>query len=114
MQDDQWKELCNWAGLIKQEVENSNGSISIIWHGPRGELVGEYNEYPPQDMNTIFRWMFELFLSLDIGKAHDDLERWIWGILYEQDNPLESLLQIIYRRVRGNIQIGGEQYGLFE
>ena len=52
MQDKQWQELCEWAGFTLVWIDG----VGTKYY-QREDDTSWVNE-PPQDMNTLFRWMW--------------------------------------------------------
>ena len=98
--DEQWQELCEWAGW---KWSSYMGSCRVISHeSPDGEVL---LEIPPQDMNTLFKWMVPKLDEFAMKK----LSGITYGVIVKNEgvesqavdiDPFEALAQAIYKVIK--------------
>ena len=87
MEAKQWQELCEWAELNR----GMYGTTSVKLH----DWV-----VPPQDMNTLWRWMW---IKLDASQRAKVLNIWMDYLsrhFRDSEDPTEALVQAIYKVVK--------------
>jgi len=110
MNAEQWQELCEWAEFHKDIVYKPHESIN----GRRRPDGIKCYELPPQDMNTLFKWMVPKLISehpeikIRISDWRGSGEPYFvevkivghvtWKL--QQSDPTEALAQAIYKAVK--------------
>jgi len=100
----EWQELCE-SDLVgfKREIVDSGfmNGCKEVWYREDDEKI--YPSLPPQDMNTIFRWVIPKFLEpLDLRPMnHAILSAWITDFtLNGKENPFELLAQKLLKAMK--------------
>jgi len=106
----QWEELCEWVGFHQVKVSYK---ITPVWKAPPNTFwEGSLDtSLPPQDMNTLFKWMIQNDWGITLEFSHT-VKQWIAVIkidtinnLWEEleefsgegEDPFEALAQAIYK-----------------
>ncbi len=92
MNQEQWKELCEWAGFYqKMDSGNALDRPCLMWRNKHSYYFT--HNLPPQDMNTLWCWMWP---KLDTKQRLHVIDIWMPLLVVGKD-PLEALVQAIYQ-----------------
>jgi len=96
MLSSEWQELCEWAGFTQILNTGKVGYGIHILNDPTGN---ELDRYPPQDMNTLWKWMWPKLTMKQRIRVLQNIEHILIDHLQEHDLT-EALAQAIYRVVK--------------
>lgn len=98
MNKKQWQELCEWAGF----EECCKGEHGGWWYPDRPRIKEHHvvTKLPPQDMNTLFKWMVPKYMQ-EYGFRDKQYIKLFTDVLYtalhDDEDPFEALAQAIYK-----------------
>lgn len=97
MNNEQWQDLCVRFGFYQRSTTDMDRRSYMEWR----HEVSAYEHYPymsrnlpPQDMNSLFRWMWP---RIPTDKREVILDMICLPLI---NDPFEALAQAIYRTVR--------------
>jgi len=113
MDNNQWQELCEWADCIWFGFRNDIPQGYQAVYEPHeetynfGAFTGKGVKYsgkalPPQDMNTLFKWMVPKLSGYCLSGKH--VATVVIGngvpVTVKRNDPFEALAQAVYEAVR--------------
>ncbi|GAG13031.1 unnamed protein product, partial [marine sediment metagenome] len=86
IKEEEWKEQCEWAGFRKEKLEvggeGGRKETHDYWFSPYDTEHYVSPNLPPQDMNTLFKWMW---IKLDMKQRLHVIDIWTPKLLEGKD-----------------------------